>query len=99
MFKATVRVSDETNVEAATAELSHRCERSSLTPQEKEDLAAKFSQVASSLVRRGQELRSSGAQIHVKREISGAHYLVSVIFQTGPKSTLRRALSFLHERG
>ncbi len=81
MFRATIRADENTNVEAAIADLRIQCERAGLTLPVSEMVAAQTQMVLAPLVERGRQLAAMGSRMHVTREVSGAGFSVKVDFR------------------
>lgn len=101
MFRATVRATEETNVEIAVADLRADCEHEGLTPVLTDLVTAQTRDLLEQLIQRGKQLASSGSQMQVTRGLSGEGYSVKLMFQTGVqhrRSFLARMLDSLLRR-
>ena len=99
MFRATVRATEETDVEAVVSSLQARCDHAGLSSHDTAVIAGQALQTLDSLVQRGRELGSLGSQMHVRREISGEGYSVKIIFRTGDRRNLfQRVMDVLRGR-
>ena len=99
MFRATVRASENTDVEDVVADLRIRCDRAGLDSQVAELVVSQSQAVLAELVERGRQVASVGSQMHMTREISGDGFAINLIFRAGDRRTFfQRLMDILRGR-
>ncbi|MDB5602144.1 MAG: hypothetical protein JWN71_4188 [Xanthobacteraceae bacterium] len=83
MFRTTLHVNEETDVDATVSRLRAECERSGLSADHTALVIYDVQQTLQQLVQRGAEVARLGSQMTVSRELRGADYNIMIAFGAG----------------
>lgn len=99
-MRTTIRATEKTDVETTVADLRIRCERAHIPSHDTATIVEQTAETLHSFMKRGEELGSTGSQMHVVRNIAGEGYLIKIIFDTSNRRTaVQKLMDILRGRG
>lgn len=94
MFRATVRATADSDVDAAVADLRAQCDQGKIPTITTETITHEVRTVLDALIAHGKELASIGSKMQVHREIKGEGFFVQIVFNEKEQQTfVERVLS------
>jgi hypothetical protein len=98
VLREVVRASEHTDIDAEVQKLRFACERSGLPNAVADLIVSQVRQTLTDLVVRGQELAALGSHMVVTRKITGEGYNVTIAFNAGTRSLIRRIIDAVRGR-
>lgn len=80
MFRATVRATVDSDVDAAVADLRAQCDQGKISAISTTMITHEVRAILDTLIARGKELASLGSNMQVSREIRGEGFAVQIFF-------------------